>query len=51
VHEVPHSRPSYEDTVARLMRDPSVRVMAEEKEGDSRVAFFKLLPPSAATVN
>jgi len=25
--------------------------MAEEKEGDSRVAFFKLLPPSAATVN
>jgi len=51
VHEVPHSRPSYGDAVARLMRDPSVRVLAEEKEGERRVAFFKLLPPRAATVN
>ncbi len=51
VHEVQHSRPSYVDAVARLMRDPSVRVIAEEKEGDGRVAFFKLLPPRAANVN
>jgi hypothetical protein len=51
VHEVQHSRPSYGDAVARLMRDPSVRVIAEEKEGERRVAFFKLLPSRAATVN
>jgi hypothetical protein len=42
VHEMEHSRPSYSEAVARLMRDPSVHVMAEDKEGDRRVAFFRL---------
>jgi hypothetical protein len=51
VHEVRHSRPSYGDAFSRLIRDPNVRVLAEEKEGDSRVAFFRLLPSHTPDVN
>jgi len=48
VHEVAHSRPSYDDAVLRLLRDPSVRVLAQDKEGGRRVAFFRLTPRDAA---
>jgi hypothetical protein len=51
VHEVPESRPSYDDAVMRLMRDPNVRVLAQEKEGTRRVAFFRLVPPRTAAAN
>ena len=44
VHEVQHSRPSYGDAVARLMRDPSVRVMAEEKEGRQPRGLLQAAP-------
>lgn len=42
VHEVPGSRPSYDETVARLMREPGVRVFAEDLDAGSRVTFFRI---------
>jgi hypothetical protein len=44
LHEVKDSRPSYGFAVQRLLRDPNVQVLAEEKEGGRRVAFFRLAP-------
>jgi hypothetical protein len=48
VHESPGSRPSYGAAVARLLRDPNVQAIAEDKEGTRRVSFFRLLPPRSA---
>ena len=51
VHEVPDSRPSYADVVVRLMQDPRVRVLAEEKEGNRRVTFFRLVSTAQTQAN
>lgn len=48
VHEVPHSRPSYEYAVQRLLRDPKVTALGEERDGDRRVSFFRLTLPQRA---
>lgn len=48
VHEVLDSRPSYSSAVQRLLRDPKVQALGEEKDGDRRVAFFRLTPRRAA---
>jgi hypothetical protein len=34
--------------VQRLLRDPKVQALGEEKDGDRRVAFFRLTPRRAA---
>jgi hypothetical protein len=44
VHEVEGSRPSFEYAVDRLTRDPNVRVLAQDVDGDGRVMFFRLSP-------
>jgi hypothetical protein len=48
VHEVQESRPSYAYAVQRLLRDPKVQALGEEKDGDRRVSFFRLTPQRAA---
>ncbi len=48
VHEVLDSRPSYANAVQRLLRDPKVQALGEEKDGDRRVSFFRLTPQRAA---
>lgn len=42
VHEVPESRPSYDEALARLLREPGVRVFAQGLDAGSRVTFFRL---------
>lgn len=44
VHEVPGTRPSFEYAVERLVRDPKVRVIAQDRDAGLRVFFFELLP-------
>ncbi len=47
VHESAETRQSYTEAVERLVRDPSVKVIAEDKEGGQRVTFFRLAPAPA----
>jgi len=44
LHEVRGTRPSYSRAVERLLRDPYVQAIAQEHDGQGRVAFFRLLP-------
>jgi hypothetical protein len=44
IHEVPGSRPSYEYAFDRLARDASVTVIAQDRDADRRIAFFRLAP-------
>lgn len=44
LHDVEGSRPSYVQAVERLVRDPSLRVIAEDMDAGRRVIFFRLLP-------
>jgi hypothetical protein len=44
LHEEQGTRPSYTYAVERLVRDPSIKVIAEDWEDGHRVAFFELLP-------
>jgi hypothetical protein len=48
VHENPDSRPSFEDVVERLHRDPNVSVIAQSRDAGARVLFFQLLPGTVA---
>jgi len=43
VHEHPGSRPTYDEAIARLHRDPNIRVIAQSHDAGSRVTFFQLL--------
>jgi hypothetical protein len=52
VHERPGSRPTYDEALARLHRDPNIRVIAQGHDAGSRVTFLRLLPgdrPAAQT--
>jgi len=44
LHDVDGSRPSYVQAVERLVRDPSIRVIAEDMDAGRRVIFLRLLP-------
>jgi hypothetical protein len=44
LHEVDRTRGRYAAAVERLMRDPYVRPIAQDRDGSGRVAFFRLLP-------
>jgi hypothetical protein len=44
LHEVRGTRPSYTRAVERLLRDPYVQAIAQDRDGQGRVAFFRLLP-------
>lgn len=44
IHEVPESRPSYDYAFERLARDPSVAVIAQDRDAGRRIAFFRLAP-------
>jgi hypothetical protein len=44
LHEVRGTRPSYVRAVERLVRDPYVQPIAQDRDGSGRVAFFRLLP-------
>ena len=48
LHEEQGSRPSYAYALERLVRDPSIKVIAEDREDGRRVAFFELLPARRA---
>ena len=45
VHEAKDSRPSFEYAVDRLTRDPNIRVLAQDTDGERRVIFFRLSAP------
>jgi len=47
LHEEQGSRPSYAYALERLVRDPSIKGIAEDWEDGRRVAFFELLPAAA----
>jgi len=47
LHEEQGSRPSYAYALERLVRDPSIKVIAEDREDGRRVAFLELLPAAA----
>jgi hypothetical protein len=52
VHEDAGSKPTYDEAIERLHRDPSIRVIAVSHDAGSRVTFFSLLPegvPLAST--
>ena len=42
VHDVPGSVPSYDEALARLAREPGVRVFAQGRDAGMRVTFFRL---------
>ena len=44
LHEVDRTRGRYAAAVERLMRDPYVQPIAQDRDGTGRVAFFRLLP-------
>ena len=48
VHDVPGSRPAYTQAVERLVRDPSIQVIAEDMDAERRVIFLRLLPGKPA---
>ena len=51
LHDVPGSRPSYVQAVERLVRDPSIRVIAEDMDAGRRVIFVHLLPAGVNSVS
>jgi hypothetical protein len=44
LHDVEGTRSRYPAAVERLMRDPYVQTIAQDRDGSGRVAFFRLLP-------
>jgi hypothetical protein len=44
LHEYPDTRVRYAAAVDRLMRDPYVQPIAQDRDASGRVAFFRLLP-------
>jgi hypothetical protein len=44
LHEYYETRRRYARAVERLLRDPNVRPIAQDRDGAGRVAFFRLLP-------
>ena len=44
LHEYSNTRRRYLRAVERLMRDPYVQPIAQDRDGSGRVAFFRLLP-------
>lgn len=44
LHEYPETRARYAAALERLMRDPYVQPIAQDRDGSGRVAFFRLLP-------
>src|SRR5262249_44921658 len=44
VPDVPGSRPAYDQAVERLVRDPTIQVIAKDMDAERRVMFFRLLP-------
>jgi hypothetical protein len=48
VHDVNGSRPSYAEAVERLVRDPRIKVIAEDMDAGRRVIFFRLLSTTSA---
>ena len=44
VHERQGTRPSYDDAIERLHRDPYVAPIAQGRDSGHRVSFFRLLP-------
>jgi len=44
LHEYPETRVRYVRAIERLMRDPLVEPIAQDRDGRGRVAFFRLLP-------
>ena len=44
VHERPGTRPSYDDALERLHRDPYVALIAQGRDSGQRLSFFRLLP-------
>jgi hypothetical protein len=44
LHEYSNTRRRYSRAVERLMRDPYVQPIAQDRDGSGRVAFFRLLP-------
>lgn len=49
VHERHGTRPSYDDALERLHRDPYVTLVAQGRDNGSRVSFFRLLPKPPRT--
>ena len=47
LHEERGTRPSYVQAVERLVRDPSIKIIAEDWEDGRRVLFCELLPGTA----
>lgn len=48
LHDVDGSRPSYMEAVERLVRDPRIKVIAEDMDAGRRVVFLRLLPMTSA---
>jgi len=48
VHDVEGSRPSYEVTIERLVRDPRIQVIAEDRDAGRRVLFCRLMSATSA---
>jgi hypothetical protein len=46
VHDVGGSRPSYEEALARLAREPGIQVFAQGLDAGNRVTVFRLSDPS-----
>jgi hypothetical protein len=44
LHDVEGSRPSYDQALERLVRDPNIRLIAEDLDAGRRVIFLRLLP-------
>jgi len=51
LHDVEGSRPSYVQAVERLVRDPSIQVIAEDMDAGRRVIFCRLLPAGVNSVS
>jgi len=54
LHDVEGSRPSYDQALERLVRDPNIRLIAEDLDAGRRVIFLRLLPAavnSASSAN
>jgi hypothetical protein len=49
LHEYPDTRVRYAAAVNRLMRDPYIQPIAQDRDGRGRVAFFRLLPLATPT--
>jgi hypothetical protein len=49
LHDVEGSRPSYDQALQRLVRDPNIRLIAEDMDAGRRVIFLRLLPAASAS--